>query len=227
MYKYCYIFLLFLIYSFIGWIIDTCDILYKDKKLVNRGFMIGPVCPIYGVGALLMIHFLEKYISSPLALFVLATVLFMTLEYLTSYFMEKLFNARWWDYSDRKFNLNGRICLETTIPFGLAGMLIMYVVNPLFTGILAKIPHNIVLILGIILFVLFAIDYIVSLFVIGKIKNIDFSNFKDDTEEVNKKVREYLINLSPLTRRLMESFPNVRIKIKHIKEKTEKKLKKK
>ena len=226
MYEFFYYFLLFLIYAFIGWIIDICDILYTTKKLVNRGFLIGPICPIYGFGVLLMIYLLKGYTASPLALFVLATTLFMTLEYLTSYIMEKLFNARWWDYSDRKFNLNGRICLETTIPFGLAGMLVMYVVNPFFIKVLDKLPHNLVIILGVILLIIFVVDYIVSFFVVGKIKNIDFSNFKDDTEEVNKKVREYLINLSPLTKRLMRSFPNVRIKIKRIKDRAEKRLEK-
>ena len=226
MYQFFYIFLLFLMYSFIGWIVDICDIIYKYKKVVNRGFMLGPICPIYGVGVLLMIYLLKDFTSSPLALFILAIFIFMTLEYLTSYVMEKLFNARWWDYSDRKFNLNGRICLETTIPFGLGGMLVMSVINPFFIKLLNKIPSNIVIILGIILLILFIIDYLVSFSVIAKIRNIDLSKFKDDTEEVNKKVRDYLTSLSPAMKRLMESFPNVRIKVKDIKNKFEKSIKK-
>ena len=133
---------MFIIYSFLGWIVDTTDILITTKKLVNRGFLLGPICPIYGVGVLLMIFLLSRFIDTPLALFILAIFIFMTLEYLTSYFMEKLFNARWWDYSNQKFNLNGRICLETTIPFGLGGMLVMYVINPFITKLLDKIPHN-------------------------------------------------------------------------------------
>ena len=225
MYNFFYLFLLFLIYSFIGWIIDIFDIVYKYKKIVNRGFLIGPICPIYGVGVLLMIFLLTKFIDTPVALFVLATVIFMTLEYFTSYFLEKMFNARWWDYSDRKFNLNGRICLETTIPFGLGGMIVMYIVNPFFTKILDKIPENIVIILGIILFIIFIVDVIISFSVIDKIKRTISSKYEDDTEEVNKKVRDYLIGLSPLTRRLMNSFPNVKLILKKIKKKTEDKLK--
>ena len=226
MYRFFYLFLLFLIYSFIGWIIDICDILYHSKKLVNRGFLIGPICPIFGVGVLLMIHLLSKFTDTPLAFLVLATSIFMVLEYLTSYIMEKLFNARWWDYSNRKFNLNGRICLETTIPFGLGGMLVMYVVNPFFTSILDKLNHNLIITLGVFLLIIFVIDVVVSFSVIDKIKKTISNKYHDDTEEVNKRVRDYLIKLSPLTKRLMESFPNVRIKIKNIKEKTEKKLKK-
>ena len=217
MYYFFYMFLLFIIYSFIGWIIDICDILYKYKKIVNRGFLIGPICPIYGVGVLLMYHLLKGYTDSPLTLFILAISIFMTLEYLTSYIMEKIFNARWWDYTDRKFNLNGRICLETTIPFGLGGLLVMYVINPFFMKILDKLSPNLVIILGIILLVIFVIDCIISFSVIGKIKKIISSKYKDDTEEVNKKVREYLIKLSPLTKRLMESFPGIRIHITKIK----------
>ena len=230
MYHYLYIFLMFIFYSFCGWIVDTADILLTRKQLVNRGFLLGPICPIYGVGVLLMIFLLSRFTDTPLALFILAIFIFMTLEYLTSYLMEKLFNARWWDYTDQKFNLNGRICLETTIPFGLGGMLVMYVINPFITKMLDKIPHNIVIILGIVFLVIFIVDVILSFSVIAKIKKAISmrykGEYKDDTEEVNKKVRAYLIKLSPLTKRLMESFPNVRIKLKQIKEKTEKKLKK-
>ena len=219
MYNFCYIFLLFLMYSFLGWIVEIIDILILDRKIINRGFLIGPICPIYGVGCLLMIHLLSRFIDTPVALFILSIFIFMTLEYLTSYAMEKMFNCRWWDYSNFKFNLNGRICLETTIPFGIGGMLVMYVINPFFNKVLGLINHKVVIILGIVLLVIFVIDYIVSFFVIGKVKKAIKGKFKDDTDEVNKKVREYLTNLSPLTKRLMESFPNLRIKLSNLKHK--------
>lgn len=221
-YNIFYTFLLFIIYSFIGWIVDVCDVLVVDKKLVNRGFLIGPICPIYGVGVLLMIRLLTRFIDTPLALFILAIAIFMTLEYFTSYIMEKLFNARWWDYSNYKYNLNGRICLETTIPFGIGGMIVMYIVNPFITSLLDKVGSNTIIIMGIILLVIFVIDLIISFSVITKIKNVFSSKYKDDTEEVNNRVKQYLIKLSPLTKRLMESFPNLRIKIKNIKNKIEK-----
>ena len=216
MYNVSYWFIIFIIYSFIGWIIDICDIFFHTKKIVNRGFLIGPYCPIYGVGVLLIIFLLKEFTDTPLALFVLASVICMTLEYLTSYVMEKWFNARWWDYSDRKFNLNGRICLETTIPFGLGAMLVMYVVQPFIANLLNKIPNNITIIIGIILMIIFIIDAIISFSVITKIKDIDISKFKDDTEEINKKIKEYLKKSSPLMKRLIESFPDARISIKKL-----------
>ena len=226
MYNISYWFIMFMIYSFIGWIIDVLDIYFTTKKLVNRGFYIGPYCPIYGVGVLLIIFLLKDYKDSILALFVLASVLCMTLEYLTSYVMEKWFNARWWDYSDRKLNLNGRICLETTIPFGLGATLVMYVVNPFLTGLLDKVPSNIVIIIALILMTIFLVDIIISFSVITKINDIDWSRFKDDTEEINKRVLEYLKKSSPLMRRLINSFPNAKLKIKKLKSNFDKKREK-
>ena len=123
-------FLLFVIYSVIGWIMEVIYTLVIDKKFTNRGFLVGPYCPIYGVGAVLIIILLSGYKERPIGLFVLAIVICSILEYFTSYIMEKLFKARWWDYSNRKFNINGRICLETMVPFGVIACLIVYIVNP-------------------------------------------------------------------------------------------------
>lgn len=79
--------------------------LYKDKTLVNRGFLMGPYCPIYGCGCILIILLLKRYLNDFIALFIMSMVICSILEYLTSYIMEKLFKARWWDYSDRRFNI--------------------------------------------------------------------------------------------------------------------------
>ena len=138
--KLSLLFLLFITYSFIGWCMEVGCKLVELKKFINRGFLIGPYCPIYGWGCILIIILLNKYTNDPLVLFIMAIVICSILEYFTSYFMEKLFKARWWDYSRRKFNINGRICLETMIPFGLLGCLIMYFVNPFFVSIYSKIP---------------------------------------------------------------------------------------
>ena len=133
--------------------------------------------------------------------------------------MEKLFNARWWDYSEKKFNINGRICLETTIPFGLGGMFVMYIVNPFIEKILNMLSKNTLVIVGIILMIIFVIDLIVSLITILKVKNIKIEKIKDNTEEINKKVREYLTKKSIFTKRLVDSFPNFKFNIISIKNK--------
>ena len=110
-------FILFMFYSIFGWVLEVLGKLIECKRFINRGFLIGPYCPIYGVGAILITALLGKYQDDIIALFIMAIVLCGTLEYLTSYVMEKVFHARWWDYSQRKFNINGRVCLYTIIPF--------------------------------------------------------------------------------------------------------------
>ena len=147
-------FLAFMLYSFLGWCMEVILGLIENKKFVNRGFLIGPYCPIYGYGMLLIVFLLKNYTDSPLVLFILAMVICMVLEYLTSYFMELIFKARWWDYSNKKFNINGRICLETAIPFGVGGSVIMYLVHPFVMSIVDKFSNTVILILGIILLVI-------------------------------------------------------------------------
>ena len=134
------IFLLFIFYSFLGWLMEVTCKLIQYKRFINRGFLMGPICPIYGHGAIIMLILLKDFASNPFILFVMSMLVCTTLEYLTSYFMEKLFSARWWDYSNKKFNINGRICLETLIPFGILGVIIMYVTNPWLLNIYEKIP---------------------------------------------------------------------------------------
>ena len=104
-------FLFFIIYSFLGWIIEVilCSII--EKKIVDRGFLIGPICPIYGCGAVIITLALSSYKDDWIVVFCMAVILAGALEYFTSYAMEKIFHARWWDYSNNKFNINGRICL--------------------------------------------------------------------------------------------------------------------
>ena len=218
----CFYFILFLIYSIIGWVMEVIFTLFKDKTLVNRGFLIGPYCPIYGCGCVLIILLLKRYSNDFFVLFIMSMVVCSIFEYLTSYIMEKLFKARWWDYSDRKFNINGRICLETMIPFGLLGCLLMYVINPFISGFISKVPKDILNPISIVLFILFVIDNIASYSIITKLHLHTNKIVMDNTEEITKKVREYVTNHSKFGRRLMKSFPNLKV----LKERYERKFEK-
>ena len=124
-------FLYFFIYSVLGWIVETLYCRSKDGKWTNRGFLFGPYCPIYGFGALIVIYSLGFFISSPIQVFILAMIATAILEYLTSFILEKIFNAKWWDYSNMKFNINGRICLLNTLEFGILSLIIIYGIHPL------------------------------------------------------------------------------------------------
>ena len=156
-------FILFLIYSFVGWAIEVVVTFNKDKKFVNRGFLLGPYCPIYGFSSIIMILYLSRYRNSFITVFLLAVVVCSIMEYLVSYLMEKLFKARWWDYSNRKFNINGRVCLENSIWFGLLGALLIYIVNPFLFNVIAMISDKVLIIVGSVLLVIFITDLIISL----------------------------------------------------------------
>lgn len=150
------------------------------------------------------------------------------LEYLTSYVMEKLFHARWWDYSRRKYNINGRICLETLVPFGLLGLTIMYITNPIILNGLQNIPDNILNVIAIVLFVIFTIDGIVSLKVVSNVRATSTKLNKeaktmDNTEEITAKVKEILRNKSVLNRRLINAYPNLQTVLKKKKEEIKRK----
>ena len=217
-------FLLFIIYSVIGWCLEVTCKLIQYKKFINRGFLIGPYCPIYGCGAILITILLQKYMDDPWALFVMAILICGTLEYLTSFFMEKIFKARWWDYSNRKFNINGRICLGTIIPFGILGLFIMYVSNPFLLEKLNLIPENwLNWIAGIVLAV-YIVDNVVSTVVIKYVKKAELiaGNDLDNTEEITTKVKEILSNKSALHRRLVKAYPTLMAIKTKIKEQNEK-----
>ncbi len=224
-----YYFLLFLIYSFIGWLIEVVGKIIEKHKFINRGFLVGPICPIYGHGCILMILTLSRYKDNPLTLFVNAIFICSLLEYFTSYFMEKIFKARWWDYSTKRFNLNGRICAETMIPFGILGTLVICVINPIFEYLLNLFSFQTIKITAIVLFVIYLIDYIISLIIMfgfkGTLKTVE----KDGTEEITKKVKDILINKNVLYKRLVEAFPNFmnpKERLLLIKARVEKELKK-
>ncbi len=120
----------FITYSFFGWVYETILCSVTQKKFVNRGFLNGPICPIYGFGAICVIIVLGKGTQNVIGLFLSGAMLTCTLEYFTSWLMEKLFHARWWDYSKRKFQLNGRVCLEGAIVFGLFAVVLIKLIHP-------------------------------------------------------------------------------------------------
>lgn len=200
------LFISFVIYSFLGWCMEVVVVFFSSKKIVDRGFLIGPICPIYGVGSILIILLLQKYVGDPIVLLVMAVFICSILEYFTSYIMEKLFKARWWDYSDKKFHINGRICLDNCVSFGILGVVMLYFVHPFFSGLLLKLPSLVLSIVASILFVVYIIDNVISLKVITSFKNLAKSIHKDSTAEITKKVREKLIDRGGLYKRLVSAF---------------------
>lgn len=128
-YQYSLFFLLLMLYSFLGWCGEMVYCSLGQRRLCEkRGFLNGPICPIYGHGALLVL--MTGGYQTPLETFLIGAIQTSAVEYLTSYLMERLFHMRWWDYSRKRFNLNGRICLLNSTLFGLACVLLCHVVQP-------------------------------------------------------------------------------------------------
>lgn len=210
-------FMLFIAYSLIGWLVEVIGILIQEKRFVNRGFLIGPYCPIYGVGGITIILLLNKYMEDPIILFVMAIVICSLLEYFTSYVMEKLFKTRWWDYSNFKFNINGRICLETMWAFGALACFVIYIINPPLINLLESLPDVVFSIISYSIMVIFLIDNVISFKIISNVKVTAKNVKKDNTEEMTKYVRDELSKKSLLNKRLINAFPNLQARIKNIK----------
>ena len=152
------VFLYLFIYSVLGWIIEMIYCRILQGKWTNRGFLFGPYCPIYGFGSLLIIYTLNNFDKYPIAVFFLGMLFTSILEYITSYLMEKVFNAKWWDYSHMKFNINGRVCLLNSLEFAILGLVLVYNVHPIVSKYVALIPNDTLQVISIALFTFIIID---------------------------------------------------------------------
>ena len=216
--------LLFFACSFLGWCMEVTCKLVQFGRFINRGFLLGPLCPIYGTGAVLMAYFLPLWTTQVESTFLLALVLCGTLEYITSWLMEKLFHARWWDYSQKRFNINGRVCASNLLAFGVMGVFVVKVLKPFAFGLFAKIPPVWLDAITITLTALLIADVAISAGVLTKIRGAAESVRADNTEAITKAVREALMAQGFLLRHPLHAFPEVqfynkahlaRLKAKH------------
>ena len=148
----------FFIYSFLGWVQEILYFLVTERRFRNGGIVIAPLLPIYGIGALSILLFLQPYIHNPFLVFLLSAILASVIEYIGHYAMEKWFHVLLWDYKDKPFNLNGRICLENSLGFGTLALFVVYVAHPFIASLVGMIPQKLAVLLAIILGVLFIID---------------------------------------------------------------------
>ena len=137
-----YSILYFFVYGFLGWCTEVIFAAFKQHRFVNRGFLNGPICPIYGVGVTLVIACLEVFQSNLLLLYISSVILVTVLEGVTGWAMDKLFHNKWWDYSKLPFNIGGYVCLLFSLIWGVACVFIVYFVHPLIHQVLSLIPHT-------------------------------------------------------------------------------------
>ena len=137
--------LFFFFYSFVGWVMETCYCSVLERKYVARGFLYGPICPIYGVGVLLMILFFKPLTGNPVLFYITAVVVMSAWEYFVGWLLETTTHVKYWDYSHVKFNLQGRICLPISLTWGVLSYIVIFWIHPrteaLFAGIAPWLSH--------------------------------------------------------------------------------------
>ncbi len=158
--EYIYWFLWFVIYSFVGWAYESALVSIREWRPVNRGFLNGPVCPIYGFGAVAVLFTLDGRIHNVALLFLAAAVLTCTLEYITAVLMEKLFHAKWWDYSNLRFNIKGRVSLAGALVFGLLCVLLIEFIHPFVRSLTYRVPDGALIGVSAAIFAVLALDTI-------------------------------------------------------------------
>ncbi len=152
----------FFIYAVIGYLSEVLYCSLIKRSFVNRGFLYGPYCPIYGFGALMIIIFLKPFKNNFVIVFILGLILASILEYFTSWALEKLFSIKLWDYSKHKININGRVCLLNSTLFGLMGLMGVYVVDPFLYPIIMDLEPQLLHFLGVFIVFIFTLDTTVS-----------------------------------------------------------------
>ncbi len=236
-----YLILLFFLYSFAGYICEIISSSIVQKKLVNRGFLCGPYCPIYGVGSLFILFLLLRFENDPVIVFVLGALITTCLEYFTSFVLEKIFHNKWWDYSYMKLHIHGRVCLQNTLLFGFGALVIIYVAQPFIHNLLTKMSPLAMHIVAFSLLFIFLIDWVYSVIIAYNLRNriIICEELKKEKLAklpgmLEKLIKEKASKFKAYPKRLLDAFPylkNANAKefdiMKTIRDKKKKKIKKK
>ena len=183
------IILYFIVYSFFGWIMESVLKTVLQKKPVNSGFLYGPFCPIYGFGAIIMFIFLQGFKERPILLFIIAFFVLSIWEYIVGWMLEKIFHTKYWDYTENKFNIKGRVCLMNSLFWGFLGVVFIRYIHPFIVEKIDIIKINDLLFLTITLLIIMIVDLVISII---KVKNITIKleKLKEITTSIKEKIDE-------------------------------------
>ncbi len=218
---------LFFTYAMAGWLLEVVFCTVKDGKFVNRGFLNGPVCPIYGFGAVAVILILTPLGGNILLTFLLGMVVTSLLELVTGFVLEKAFQTRWWDYSDMPFNIGGYVCLLFSLGWGVACVFLMEVLQPLIMRFINWVPTDIGVIVLILLGIYFVTDVTITIFTIRslnqRLSRIDdlrtllrkpsdkiAENVYDEYTKWQTEIEALTEKRAALQNRLVKAFPDMR-----------------
>ena len=211
--------LLFMIFSILGWSMEVILKYIEFHRFINRGFLIGPYCPIYGAGDVLvtmMVHLFSREDAGYVDAFFISFVFCGALEYFVSWFLEKVYHARWWDYSHRPMNLEGRIWIGNLVLFGLGGDIISLFFAPAIFSAADHMNPTLLHVICIVFLCILASDVVTSHFVTNAVRTAGNKMIGDNTEEITKEIRRFLHDKSFLHRRLLDAFPAMQIRNKAI-----------
>lgn len=217
---------MFFVYCLIGWVWESIYESILNKKILNRGFLNGPYIPLYGFGGLIILLFLQRF-QTPFMNIMTVKIYFIgaigatVLEYVTSYVLEKILKARWWDYSEYPLNLNGRICLIATVFWGVVAVAAIDFINPFLLKFYSGLSHDTVLIYVTAMCTLFILDLVVTINSILDLRNrmqllisLEKDKITDSFAEKIGELGKYKEKLSlignPFTRRILRSFPKLK-----------------
>lgn len=199
----------YFIYSFIGWCGEVCAAAVKKKKFINRGFVSGPFCPIYGAGAAAFAVFLPELTENPFFLFMGGVILASFIEFTTGALLEKLFHKKWWDYSEIRFNFEGYICARYSLLWGGFALLLVYFVNPALAALLDMLPHLAGVIVLWALAVFLALDTVgTSLAIRGMQKKVEqLGQLTEGIEQISRLLENAITQ--KIAKRMEKAFPAI------------------
>ncbi|MDD7281584.1 putative ABC transporter permease [Floccifex sp.] len=206
--------IVFFIFSFLGWCMEVILKFIQLHRFVNRGFLVGPYCPIYGFGVVFIIVIIGdilKIHNSIFAVFIEGFIICGILEYVVSYALEKRYHARWWDYSNKPLNINGRVWIGNLCLFGCAAVVIIEVVYPLLRTMLDSISITSRNLIATLILILLFVDCIISRQAMHVIRDEIDGTAADDTEEISSKIHMALKSRSLFTKRLERAYPTMSI----------------
>ena len=160
---------IFIIYAFLGWCTEVAYAAVDTGKFVNRGFLNGPYCPIYGCGIVIVVSILTPIKDNLFVLFFGSLLLTTVLEFLTGFLLEKIFHNKWWDYSDYPFNIKGYVCLKFSLYWGLACTFVMDIIHPMIYKLISILPFVAGVIILLVIMVIFTTDIVISVLTILKL----------------------------------------------------------
>lgn len=210
-----YMILNFFIYGFFGWCTEVAFAAVKQRKFVNRGFLNGPICPIYGIGVVCVVQILDVYTHNLGLLYVMSVILVTALEWITGFLLEKIFHRKWWDYSNMPLNLNGYVCLLFSLIWGVACVVIVRWIHPLIYKILSSVPVWLGGIAGIILLTWLIADIYVTVTSILKM-NRRMENMEKIARELHHLSDCLGSNISKSTLESLDRHEDTKLKVENM-----------